>query len=240
MNQQIVRGIALAILLTAIAPASERAVVKLTCPLDGHKFSALQDFSGYSSGQRLDLRKMGAISQPWALARCPECGFPVFEKYFSEDETRRLREIVASERFRTEARPAWPWFALGVLKEELQAEPFDIAWTYLSASWEAENERDREAYALAAQRAIAWFDRAAAALKDQPDKTKDRCAALYLPVELSRRLGDFAQAQKRLRELPDVSAIAWLPGALQAQAKLIAAKDSSANGNGNSADDGLE
>lgn len=228
----------LACIVMASSAASERAVVKIVCPLDGTEFSAVQDFSGYSSGQRLDMRKMGAISQPWELARCPRCGFPVYQKYITEPELARLREIVASERFHAEALPARPWFALGILKEELKAEPFEIATTYLSASWEAENEHDAKAYVLAAQRAITWFDRAADTLKDKPDKTKDRCFALYLPVELARRIGDFAQAEKRLIEKPDVSAVAWLSTALQTQAKLVAAKDSSANGNG--VDDGLE
>jgi hypothetical protein len=217
---------ALAIELTS----SERAVVKIVCPLDSAEFSAVQDFSGYSVGMRLDFRKMGAISQPWALARCPECGFPVYQKYFGEPDLVRLREIVASQRFRTEALPARAWFALGILREELKAEPFEIATTYLNASWEAENENDAESYSVAARRAIEWFDRAAVALKDLPEKAKDRCAALYLPVELARRVGDFAQAQKRLRGLPDLSAVPWLPAALQTQAKLIAEKNSSANG----------
>lgn len=231
---KLLHALALSCAVAAALPASERAQVKITCPLDGTEFEAVQDFSGYAAGMRLDMKKMGAISQPWALARCPECGFPVFQKYFSDDETRRLQAIVASERFRTEARPATAWFALGVLKEELKAEPFELGWTYLSASWEAENEGGLEAYTRAARRAIAWFDRAAAALKDQPDRRKDRCIALYLPVELARRLGDYEQAQNRLRQLPDVSAsgIDWLPAALQTQARLIAAKDKSPHDDG--------
>ncbi len=234
MNRQVIRGFALAGLLAVGSPASERAVVKITCPLDGTEFTAVQDFSGYATGLRLDLKKMGPISQPWALARCPECGYPVFEKYPSEERARQLKEIVASERFRTEARPASPWFALGVLKEEMKAEAFDIGMTYLNASWEAEEDRAPESYARAAQRALTWFDRAAVALVDQPDRTKDRCIALYLPIELARRLGNFDEAQRRVRALPDMSVcgIAWLPAALKTQAQLIAAKDSSACDNG--------
>lgn len=210
--------------------ASERGEVKMTCPLDGVSFVVVQDFSGYAAGMRLDLRKMGAISQPWALARCPECGLPLFQRHFTDAETSRLKEIVASGRFFNEARAAPAWFALGVLKEELKADPYEIGWTYLNASWEAENEARPEAYARAAQRAIAWFDRAAPALKDQPARSKDWHIALYLPVELTRRLGDFAQAARRLHQLPDLrgSGIDWLPAALQTQARLIAAKDKSA------------
>lgn len=218
--------------VTSVLPASERAEVKMTCPLDGTSFNAVQDFSGYAAGLRLDMKKMGAISSPWALARCPECGFPIFQNYFGDTDLIRLKKIVAGERFRAEAQPARPWFALGVLKEELKSEPFEIAWTYLNASWEAENERDSQTYARAAQRAIMWFDHAATALQDQPERGRDRQLALYLPVELTRRLGDFAQATRRLQQLPDMkdSVIAWLPAALQMQARLIAAKDNSPEG----------
>lgn len=141
------------------AVASERGVVRLTCPLDGTEFESVQDFSGYAEGQRLDLKKIGPISQPPALARCPHCGFPLFTKYPTADEAARLRAIVASERFRTEARAATPWFALGVLREELSADPFEIAWTYLQASWEA--DEDRAAYTRAAAHALKWCDCAA-------------------------------------------------------------------------------
>ncbi len=218
--------------VTSVLPASERAEVKVTCPLDGTGFNAVQDFSGYAVGMRLDMRKMGAISQPWALARCPECGFPVYQKYFSAGDALRLKTIVTSERFQAEARTAPAWFALGVVKEELKSDPFDIGWTYLNASWEAENEAKPAAYARAAQRAITWFDLAASALQNQPERSKDRSLARYLPVELNRRLGDFAEAVRRLQQLPDLkgSGIDWLPAALQTQAKLIAARDKSAEG----------
>ena len=224
--------IAVSGLLASLLPASERAMVKITCPLDGSEFEAVQDFSGYAAGLRLDMKKMGAISSPWALARCPECGFPVYEKHPSPADIIRLKAIVSSERFRTEGRSALPWFALAVLREELKAGPFEIGWTYLSASWEAENEDRPEAYARAAQRAIKWFDLAATALQAQPERNRDRHLALYLPVELTRRLGDFAQAQHRLQQLPDMrdSGLDWLPAALQTQAGLIAARDKSPEG----------
>ena len=231
---KLLRTLFLACAVPMALSASERAEVKMTCPLDGTEFTAVQDFSGYAAGMRLDLKKMGAINQPWALARCPECGFPLSRKHFTDDEIRRLKEIVASERFRTEALPATAWFALGVVQEELKTEAFEIGRTYLSASWEIEEERGFEAYARTARRAIAWFDRAATELKEQPDRRKDLHLARYLPVELFRRLGDFEQAQSRLNRLPDMSGsgIAWLPAALQTQARLIAAKDKSPHDDG--------
>lgn len=220
------RILLLSFALTGIAAASERAVVRLACPLDGAEFEAVQEFSGYAEGQRLDLKKLGPISQPPLLARCPQCGLPIFSRYLDEALAGRIRTILSSERFRTEALPATPWLALAILREELHADPFEIAWTYLHASWEAEEQRE-EAYAHTAQRALAWFDRAVPLLRDRPERRKEYLLALYLPIELSRRTGDFAAARRRLDALPDVTdgAPPWLPSALQAQARLIAARD---------------
>ncbi|WP_415907584.1 hypothetical protein [Oleiharenicola sp. Vm1] len=211
--------------LAVAVGASERAVVRLACPLDGTEFEAVQEFSGYAEGQRLDLRKIGPISQPPTLARCPQCGFPLFTRHPDAAEAARLRALVAGERFRTEGRSAGPWFALGVLREELHADPFEIGWTYLNASWEAEDE-DGD-YARAAQRALAWFDRAADALRADRKRSKDGLVARYLGVELCRRLGRFDAARQRLDALVDArdSALPWLPRALDAQARRIAARD---------------
>lgn len=212
--------------IALVATASERAIVDVTCPLDGTEFKAVQDFSGYAEGQRLDLKKLGPISQPRALARCPHCGFPLFTKTIGAADTERIRGIVAGDRFRTEARPATPWFALGVLREELKAEPFEIAWTYLQASWEAE-EDGADAYARAAERALLWFDRAAEDFRDNTARSKDRHIALYLGVELSRRLGRFGQARERLQLIGQVrdGALPWLPRAQAAQSVLIEARN---------------
>jgi hypothetical protein len=218
----------LSLALASVAAASERAIVRLACPLDGTTFEAVQDFSGYAEGQRLDLKKLGPISQPPALARCPQCGLPIFAKHLAPTEAERIRAIVASARFRTEALPATPWFALAILREELRAEPFEIGWTYLHATWEAEErDTDNEAYARAARRALAWFDRAAPPLRDLPERRKEYLLALYLPIELARRTGDFADARRRLDALPDLKNDApnWLPSAIEAQARLIAARD---------------
>lgn len=209
--------------LAGLALASERAEVSITCPLDGTEFKAVQDFSGYAEGQRLDLKKLGPISQPPALARCPQCSFPIFSKYLDDALAARIRTILAGERFRTEGVPAKTWFALGILREELGEDPFAIGWTYLNATWEAEDEGGR--YAPAAERALAWFERAAEALRENPERRRERHVALYLTVELSRRLGRFDDARRKLARLADVAddELRWLASAKAAQARLIAA-----------------
>ncbi|MBI2512874.1 MAG: hypothetical protein HYV96_12920 [Opitutae bacterium] len=223
---KIARSLLFSASLTVTALASERAIVSVKCPLDGTEFEAVQDFSGYAEGQRLDLKKLGPISQPPALARCPQCSFPIFSKYLDAPLATRIRAILAGERFRTEAVPAKPWFALGILREELGADPFEIGWTYLNATWEAEDEGGR--YAPAAERALAWFERAAEARRDDPERRRDCHVALYLAVELSRRLGRFDEARQKLTRLDGVvdEELRWLASAKAAQARLIAARKS--------------
>lgn len=216
----------LALVLVSTAAASERAIVPLACPLDGTTFEAVQDFSGYAESQRLDLKKLGPISQPPALARCPQCGFPLFTKHPTTEEVARLREIVAGKRFRTEALPATPWFALGILREELRADPFEIGRTYLCASWEAEDDEHGD-YARAAERALLWFDRAADDLREKRDRRADSLMARYLGVELCRRLGRFDEARQRLDRLGAAreQALPWLNRFLTEQARLIDARN---------------
>lgn len=221
---KIARGLLLATGLTGAVLASERAEVSVTCPLDGAEFQAVQDFSGYAEGQRLDLKKLGPISQPPALARCPQCSFPIFSKHLDAALAARIRVVLAGERFRTEGVPAKAWFALGILREELGEDPFAIGWTYLNATWETEDEGGR--YAPAAERALAWFERAAEALRDNSERRRERHIALYLTVELARRLGRFDEARQKLARLADVAddELRWLASAKAAQARLIAAR----------------
>jgi hypothetical protein len=211
--------------LSAVSMASERAIVTMQCPLDGTEFQAVQEFSGFPAGQRLDLKKLGAISQPRPLARCPECSLPIWDKYPDEELKARLRAALQSERYRTEGRDARPWFALGVLREELADEAFAVAWTYLQASWEAEENEQPERYAEAARRALGWFDRAAAGLAGDPERRADYHTALYLPIELARRTGDFADAQRRLDAWPEAASAQdpWLRAAIASQRQLVAA-----------------
>jgi hypothetical protein len=212
----------------AVLNASERAVVTMRCPLDDTEFQTVQEFSGFAAGQRLDLKKLGAISQPRPLARCPECSLPIWDKYLDEDHKVRLRAALQSDRYRAEGRPASPWFALGVLREELAADAYTVAWTYLQASWEAEESDQPDVYAVAARRALTWFDRAATALARNEERRDEYRLALYLPIELARRTEDFADARRRLDAWPGDSD-PWLHAAIESQRRLIAAGQSAAD-----------
>lgn len=213
-------------ILTTTLLAHTGGNIKYICPLDGTEFEAWQDFSGTYLAHGLILKKNGPIAQPWALAQCPKCRFPLFKEEFSEDEKVSLKKMVAGERFIKESKDSTAYFALGVLKEEMKADPFEIGWIYLEASWEEEGADDHK-YSLVAKRAIEWFDRAAAEPQKKEEKKNDYYVAVYLPIELFRRSGDFESASSRLKNFPDLkdTEIEWLPSTLKFEAKLIAAKE---------------
>lgn len=217
--------------LGGMLTASERAIVTLRCPLDETEFRAVQEFSGFASGQRLDLKKLGAISQPRPLARCPVCSLPIWDKYPDDPLKARLRVVLHSPRYLTEGRDAPAWFALGVIREELGIEPYVVAWTYLQASWEAEENGQPERYVDAARRARSWFDRAAEVLAKQDARSPDHSIAVYLPIELARRTGDFADARRRLEAWPRALSAgnAWLEAAIESQRRLVSAGQAEAD-----------
>ena len=200
--------------------------IEATCPLDGTRFQTYEDSSGTSFGARLDLRKIGPIADPWSLSQCPTCQFPLFRDHFSEEEKKALRKIVKEDRFKKAVKGQPVYFALGVIKDEMQADPYDIGWIFLQASWEVEHESDAQ-YQFVAKRAMQWFDQAAKQRSDSAEKQKQHQLALYLPIELSRRIGDFKSASQRLAATTDLSksVIEWLPEALKDQRRLIEAKD---------------
>lgn len=200
--------------------------VEMTCPLDGARFKALQNISGASFGARLDLKKTGPIAQAPPLVLCPQCRLPLYKETFTDAEKTSLRDIVTADDFRKETENRSAYFIYGVILERQKARAFDISWAFHQAAWEVEGEND-DAYAETAKRAITWFDRAAAEAAVSEATQNDRQIATYLPIELHRRLGNFAEAKARLDRAQALrtSKIEWLPPVLDFQAGLIAARD---------------
>jgi len=199
----------------------------MECPLDGTKFESWQDFSGTSNGLRLDFKQLGPFPQPWALAQCPNCGLPLYQRTFSESEKIELKKLVASDDFMRAAKTGNSYHALAVLQEERKLRPMTIADTYLHATWIAEVKHP-ETYRALAKQAIKWYDIAAIQLGGKDDGTNSYLYSVYLPIELSRRIGEFDEAEKRISAVAklDVFKPEWLLRALADERKLAAAKDS--------------
>ncbi|MCL2326752.1 MAG: DUF2225 domain-containing protein [Proteobacteria bacterium] len=222
-----------------------------TCPFDGTEIVSYEIRSRLVCETELDMGLSHAM--PWRyVGQCEVCSFPMYQpdEPFTPEEIEQLKVYLASERFQKEARGKSSYFALGVLME-LQGESAEnIAGVYLKASWQYSG-RDpeymtqlypntfRRDYREAARRAMTFYDvvatELAAVKQSQGDKMSEEdvwryIVALYLPVELSRRMGKFDEASQRaeraIQLLSDFSDH-FLLDAMRYQVKLIAAKDAS-------------
>lgn len=220
---------ALLLLLLLIIPgalfAHTGGMVDFICPIDQTEFSAYQDFSGTSFGVRLDFKKIGPIAQPWTLPDCPKCHFVLFDEEASQEDLDKLRPFILSEAYQEHAKKS-SYYRLALIKTYLHKPLFHIAWMYLQASWQ--NEDNSAAYQDCLTKALDTLRKALPQVAKMPEQHDDYLVACYLRIELARRLGDFTEANTALREFPPIGTteITWLPQVLAFEKERVAAKDS--------------
>jgi hypothetical protein len=119
------------------------------------------------------------------------------------------------------------YFYLAKINELQGGSSFNIAWTYLQASWQTEDTKE-ELYKNYLRESIAHFVKACKEFQENKENFDDYLISFYLCIELNRRLGEFEEALKTLNAFPDASAseIKWLPQVLEYQKKRTEAKDS--------------
>jgi len=194
-------GLFFVIALTVIAPPSVLALtfadIEVTCPIDGKTFTAKIVASFTKTGVRLDLKPIGFLVAPHPLPVCPGNGFVMDKLEYADEEVAKLKAIVADETFKAAREKHTDYYMVAFVQERLGADKFDIAWSYLQASWEAEKEWPdhlQEYMALA----IAGFD---SYLKGAKKHSKDWWTAQIIAANLERRLGRFAAARQRIASL---------------------------------------
>lgn len=166
--------------------------VEHTCPIDGTKFTAPTAMSGTSFGTRLDLRKIGPIASPWLMVTCPGNGFPLFEDEFSAAEIATLKAFAATDEYKALVSGHEVYYVVARLQRLLGRSRENIAFSLLSASWQAEDKDDPRALAYLDE-ALPLFDVEA----EQPAPSDDASQAAtlrFLTIELRRRLGRFEEA----------------------------------------------
>ncbi len=187
------------LVVETIASADTKSVVDCTCPLCDTKFKATLAGSGTQFGQRLDLRPLGAITSPWPIAVCPQCGFVLFkdqgEKYTAE-ELATLRGLVNADGYKKLPANTPAYERLAVLYEGLKRPPFVIAYAYLKASWQLEDQPERNRVLL--EKSRKWFE---TYLETAQKSDEARMTAEFLRGELLRRVGKFEEAKAQLERL---------------------------------------
>jgi hypothetical protein len=173
--------------------------MEYTCPIDGKVFKTRVVASYTQFGMRLDLRPVGALVAPIPLPVCPDNGFVIYKKTFSDAELAKLKPIVLSEDYRRKRQENTSYYMVAYLRERMGAEDYELAQLYLKASWQAEGSKDPhllEQYrSLALQRFSAFVEKSA-------ERSPQWWSAAVVAAELERLLGRFDNAEARLNKLP--------------------------------------
>jgi len=203
--------------------ASTVADIDVTCPIGGKHFKTLLAMSGTQFGQNLDLRPFGAIISPWPIPKCPENGFVMYKKTFSQDEIKRLNIFVLSDAYQSLQKTETNYYLAATLMKYLGEPKKNIAYALLEATWETENDPK---YAKYAGEALGAFE----SLADPSSGATSEDISFYqiLAGEMERRLGRFDAAKHRFETLltrADVPGTVLEQIARQEMA-LVALKDS--------------
>jgi len=223
------------------------------CPLCGAEFEYTAAMSGNPYGVRLDHKKVGAIYQPWPIPQCPECRYAFFDgkEELSPAIKRLLREYIESPGFKDIHEKAPSYFYLARFMELLEKPRIIIAFAYLRVSWQAEGTEalddgrlklgwtnDPAMNRLALQEALRCVESVG-----ENDSLDEQLNALYLKVELNRRLENFAAAKESLQKVREkietakrendhgglsgnqIQVLEGLPSFLDRQERLIADGD---------------
>jgi len=188
-----------AAMLAAPQPAASLTLYEqeVTCPIDGQTFKATLVGTYMAKGMRLDLKPLGDVIAPYPYPVCPGNGFVMYQNEFSADELTAIKSIVASDDFKALRQEHTDHAMVAYLKQRLGARDFDVAESFLQASWEAERDRPQ---LVDEYRALA-LDAFDAARERGNLNADDGLTAAVVSAELERLLGDFASAQARLTSL---------------------------------------
>lgn len=195
MNKVII--IFLFLFLTSFSYASKIAKQEFICPIDGHEYTDIIDMSGTRTGRRLDMKPLGAISAPWHLPTCPECGFPYFKHEFSKEDISKYRIFINSDSFKKYIPDSPSYFLLAKIKEFDNYPAEEIAFNYIQASWQVE-KKNKVKYKTYLQLALEYY---LESIKDSRKKDEDWLNHCIMVGEIERQLGRFDSALIRFKKL---------------------------------------
>ncbi|MFO0950259.1 MAG: DUF2225 domain-containing protein [Isosphaeraceae bacterium] len=206
-----------ALFLTCLSAsrADTRGEVDQICPLCETKFKAVLSMSGTQFGMRLDLRQVGPIASPWLVAVCPKCGFVLFKgegkfgnEGYSQAELKAFRAVVNSPEYKRLDAKTPSYLRLARLYEGAGRPPFDVAFAYLQASWQAEDRKDDRRTDELLESSLAWIEKHLASGPAVDDSTK---SAEFLKGELLRRLRRPDEAKRQFDRLKGMKPFAENP-----------------------------
>jgi len=222
------RGLLVAMLALAAVAGVGRAQdvrrIRVECPLCEDDFKFRLVIQEMRTGLRLDFKQFGCVNSPAELPECPRCHLVLPDGgrgELSRAELDVLRDLVRSARYET-AQGETSYFRLATIYETLDRPPEEIAFAYVAASWQVDEDPVRCQIYLA--RALVWYE-TYLARSEPPSPARTR--AMLLRAEILRRLARFAEAKNYLDELSYLSAMAGQreQNIIQQQRDLVAAQD---------------
>ena len=136
------------LLLSSLASqASTTAEVTVKCPIGEESFTTIQAISGTQYGTNLDQKPFGAIIAPWPIAKCPDNGFVIYKKDFSEDELTRLKMYVLSQEYQAWQKVESNYYLAAILMSHMNESLDSIAYVFLKSTWEVESDSRYQRYA---------------------------------------------------------------------------------------------
>lgn len=221
--------------------------IEVECPIGGEKFEAEIVGSGFISGQRTDLKSVGAVISPPPLPVCPTNKFVLFHPsfyypYYSQEnpydvpteyEMKVFSEIIQGKEYRSIPSNAPSYYYLGKFFELLEKHgdrnvrrkgPEVIAFTYLQASWQEEKEGPLRKEIL--EKSLHHYE---TFLKGNEGTSEERLNAAILEGELNRLLGNFEKSGKIFRKLKnnkDIRKNSFLKILVDFQLQLIKSRNS--------------
>jgi len=208
--------------------------VDKVCPLCKTQFKAKLAGSGSQFGMRLDLKPFGAIAAPWPVAVCPKCHFVLFTSKLKKEDLVKLNEYVQTKEYQTWGKTRSSYFLMAKLLSTLGRDDLDLAYAYLKASWQEENNKKKlkEDLKLSLKHFDAYLEKGPRKTKRKKgDEEEDASAfqtAQLLKGEILRRLGRFDDAKIHLQKLQTLKSFhgSFLGDIVRYEIKLCALKDS--------------
>lgn len=194
---------ALGLLALPIASAGTATALTLfdqevVCPIDNKPFKTKVVGSYSQFGMRLDRKPLGALLAPLPLPVCPDNGFVMYQRNFTDSEIAALKAIVLTDDYRKARQAHTDHYMVAYMVERTGGDAYALGDLYLKASWEAERSKPE----LAAEyRALALknFDQF---LKADASRSVTWWNAALTGAELERMLSHFDAVEARLSGLP--------------------------------------
>ncbi|MFA6433201.1 MAG: hypothetical protein WCW52_00755 [Elusimicrobiales bacterium] len=215
------------ILISAAGPvcAGKTLEREISCQVCGRVFYARLDVPGSDaeSDMRLDLKPTGNVPAPRRLPDCPGCGFVTYMLDMPKAELEKCRAITASAVYKKCLKRS-PFFRVGVLYSELKKPAYEVAESFLKASWQEEADPVglKEDLELSLKYFTACAEAAGTAVEERENSQ-------LLMGELLRRLGRFEESAAHLKKLQGIKGFQnnFFGEIVAYQLKLCSKRDSS-------------